>query len=845
MATIKIRSNPFNCEIDFFDWNEANNSWTPIVYDTKPDSKLINDKIANAFFPFKAEDIVELILKEYETQNDTNPIKIVFEGNDDEYSDLEELCSGEVYAGRIKLTKSEKYLENARDILPEIIGVFDDLNELVTSSVRDEQKITREINKFKEASNVIIPICVMGTYSAGKSTFINALIGSEILPSSDQPMTAKIYRISKLINSSRPSIEFEFNGKTTKLEFYENQYLGDDSWQDSKIAELVKAGIDSIDEPTLVKNMNKALEIINLYENEEEISDIIRVCVPFGKGILDKSNKEYVIFDTPGSNSESNAKHLEVLKTAMANLSNGLPIYTSEYQALDTKDNANLYKEIESIKELDDRFTMIIVNKADQARLPKGGFSDSDKRGILSQAVPKKMFSGGLFFVSSIMGLGSKNGGDFIDDYYYETYETQSANYSDPNTRFFKELYKYNILAEQTGHTVDSTEAENNPVYVNSGLYSVESQIQLFADKYSSYNKCKQSVMYLDNIIGITTKEIAQNKKECEENRVQMGALLEKEKKELIERLDSKTERLEVSYIQNQPDARADVMSDESFILSLDTLEHQKKTYDAAVRKERGIDDASVNNNVENEFDNDPKDKPKPGGLKAITGIATGIAKNVHDGVKSYQEHRERDKSVEKEVSNQLIEYTRKKFEKCVDSAYGLLERASIQYWDTKSEFFKKFLESEVTNASELTESEKEELAKIIMSYQKLTLEIDAEVVFDKSKLAHGIRIGKFNLFGSPDSVSVGKLKKRFDSSLNENVDSLFTIIRSSHENSFKIWAETLMAKIKENIIQFNPSLRSINAIIAEKQMEIIDLENRQKIIEVDKEKIRKMMDWK
>ena len=47
-------------------------------------------------------------------------------------------------------------------------------------------------SKFSEG---VIPICVFGNYSAGKSTFINALIGREVLPSGGDPVTAKIYKI--------------------------------------------------------------------------------------------------------------------------------------------------------------------------------------------------------------------------------------------------------------------------------------------------------------------------------------------------------------------------------------------------------------------------------------------------------------------------------------------------------------------------------------------------------------------------------------------------------------------------------------------------------------------------
>ena len=53
------------------------------------------------------------------------------------------------------------------------------------------------------------------------------------------------------------------------------------------------------------------LKVINQYEgtdNSFTISDLITIKVPFKQGILAESDKQYVIFDTPGSNSSSNKK---------------------------------------------------------------------------------------------------------------------------------------------------------------------------------------------------------------------------------------------------------------------------------------------------------------------------------------------------------------------------------------------------------------------------------------------------------------------------------------------------------------------------------------------------------
>ena len=855
MAKIKIISNPYNSEIHFQEWNESSNTYEDICYDTKPDSKLICEKLAKAFLPFKVTEIVDRILAEYYTEIDANPVYIVFEGNDDEYSDLCFVCEEEAYREKVVLEKSESYIENAREILPEIVGVFDELYDLVSRSVRDEEKMIREINKFKEASNRIIPICVMGTYSAGKSTFINALIGSEILPSSDQPMTAKIYKISKSTHGRKAKIRFEYDGKPVCLEFYEEKYIGDEGFVGNAVADEIESQIEAITEKDLVRNVNKALEVINSSaESEERLSEIIEITVPFRAGILDESPKDYVIFDTPGSNSESNEKHLEVLKKAMANLSNGLPIYISEYQALDTKDNAELYKVIASMKELDDRFTLIIVNKADQARLPKEGFNHDSETKILSQAVPKRMFAGGMYFVSSIMGLGAKNGGDFIDEYYSEVYETQKHNYTDSTSKFYKVLYQYNITAEQMKRK-QVVEAENcsNPVYANSGLQTIEREVEVFADKYSSYNKCQQSRLFLDNIIRITTDEIEQTKQECEETKIRLGEALEKEKKELIERLNGKKTELEESYILNHPDCRETLLADTKYIITSEELETQRKQIELGKASERDYDaqnqDAKEKRDaIGHDFAQNIKSVLKSHSLESVKEsgkeLFSGLATDFKESEASRKKRKEMAKDIERATTDEVLDIVIDRFDNRIIDAKTFIEDDSKKYWTQKTIEVREILAQIVTNSSALTEKERETLAQIIMEYKDLTFKNFGKDVFDREKLVHGFKLGALK-FGAVDSLNIDRIKKKYMISIKEKVDELFVKSKTSHETSFRLWIEDLMKQIKDNIIEFNPTLRSLNRIIEEKTEEIIELEGRQTIIEQDKEKIRLMMEWK
>ena len=69
--------------------------------------------------------------------------------------------------------------------------------------------VSANLDKVKSALEDMIPICVFGNYSAGKSTFINALIGCEILPSGGDPVTAKVYQIANADQPDQAVITFE------------------------------------------------------------------------------------------------------------------------------------------------------------------------------------------------------------------------------------------------------------------------------------------------------------------------------------------------------------------------------------------------------------------------------------------------------------------------------------------------------------------------------------------------------------------------------------------------------------------------------------------------------------
>lgn len=846
MTKIKIISNPYQKMTVFQCWDEALKQWHSIDADSNADSKLLCDELCVGFFPFKAKKIIDVIVSEYSVNGEK--IEVIFEGTDDEYLELYSICSQDDYSASVTLSKSGRYLENARDILPDVIDIFKELSPLVAESVSDKDKIKRELEKFSDASNDVIPICVIGNYSSGKSTFINALIGYELLPSSDEPTTAKIYKISQSKQPDRATIKFEYDLKSVRIRFNPDSYKFLTDPEENLLAVKLSKILDGIAAEPIPIKLSKVLETINGFANHEKdeaISDLIEIETPFDDdGLWGKIWNNFVIFDTPGSNSASNIKHYQVLQTALEGLSNGLPIFVSEYDSLDSMDNDRLYQDINNMAELDNRFTMIIVNKADAASLKKTGLSDDDRDRILNLAIPRQLYSGGIYFVSSIMGLGSKNDENFIEEHNAEVFEDQKNKYTDSTSRFYKQLYRYNILPAQIKRKYDMlSERHKNLLYANSGLYSVEQAIETFASIYSHYNKCQQSKLFLGKVIQITFDEITDAKQKKEAYRERIHANLEKEKKDLINRLETHSTEAETGYQQDYAAAMDEFVKAATTTYESSELADLEASYRQAKAEEKDIEGRredvrestkSFVDNLGRNFANTFRER----NLSALKKIGADFTEGFKDIIDNYNELTETRKDAEQASSDALIETVRNVFTTNFSGAQVFLEKTSREYWAARTEQLKLALSQIVTNSSALTDEKRTELSGIILEYQKLVFDTKAEAIFDKTAFL-------YRFFGDTNRLKIEKLARKYNEEMQKQVLEIYHSFERSHANSFDAWMSSLLDTIIGNIVEFSPQLHEQAEIIREETARISELESRMIKLNDYTEQIRRMMDWK
>lgn len=851
MPRIKIISNPYKKEIRFQKWNEEVSDWSEITLDTNPSSNLLKRDIANGFFPFIIKKIVDCITTEY--RSELEKFELIFEGSTDEYKELVAICSDEEYFDKVFVQQSEICLENARDILPAVKKLFQEMSPLIQQSAREE-KIQRDLSRFTDASSDVVPICVLGNYSAGKSTFINALIGNEILPSGTEPVTAKVYKIARSKFTDRASIVFRYLNMNIQVAFTTNGTIVVGDSIANELVNTLRSAIAEVENENIVSRVNTVLKVINDFESEvevPEISDLIEVEIPFENGVLANSQHPFVIFDTPGSNSATNARHLRVLKEAMVNMTNGLPIFLSTPESLDSMDNENLYHVIREMEELDNRFTMIVVNKADSAGIQRRGSTEEEQKRILNQSVPRNLYSCGLFYISSIMGLGSKTDGNFMDYVYEDIFDAQEERYTNPENKHYRTLYLFNIQPKQLKGKSDSEAAsQTNLGYSNSGLYTIESEIEMFAGNYSAYNKCFQSQMFLSNVIEITKNEISETIKSREEIRQNIKDKLENDKKILINKIDNEVAQRKEGYVENYDDWISALLIGSNQTFSTTDLKKQEALFIKEQEELLGYQERTnvakhARSSMASNFKDNIKDAFKEKNVNALKDVFGDLQSDVDSVVNSLQDQRSTRHKAHKQASSSLLNYVIEQFEKKLLDTYNDLDLKSKEYWSDKTEELRNILANIVAGSDVLTDDRRKELEKIIITYSAITFnEKQVDNIFDKEKFERRLKIGNQVLW-ELDYLNIDKLTKTYNSNYTDGVKERHLLIKQSHQKSASDWIQNLLDEIYENIVEYSPELSKQAEHIREMTKEIEKYEANQEKLQDYTEQLIMMMDWK
>lgn len=276
----------------------------------------------------------------------------------------------------------------------------------------------------KKLENFDMIIAVVGTMKAGKSTTINAIVGSEVLPNRNRPMTALPTLIRHTKGQTIPVLKFENNQPV-------NELIGKLDKEIQKQDQLEKVEILCQSDPdmkVLIEFISSKNVYKNQYQGSDEIFDFLRglndlvrlsreieIDFPFEKYTsmnqfpiieiefvhlkeTDSNQGRLSLLDTPGPN-EAGQPHLrKMMREQLQKASAVLAVL--DYTQLKSDADSEVRKELQEIADTSKNRLYAIVNKFDQEDT-RGDDEENIKNFIYLDLMKKKIKNDNIFPVSS------------------------------------------------------------------------------------------------------------------------------------------------------------------------------------------------------------------------------------------------------------------------------------------------------------------------------------------------------------------------------------------------------------------------------------------------------------
>ena len=277
------------------------------------------------------------LLKEIASACDDDEVELAFKGRRIDYDDLKYAIN--LYKGEVSFSLKFEESKNDSDVISELDGIFHDIKEKNIPEFNAKNKEGKDIfDAYEEVKNGIFEVSVIATMSSGKSTLINSLLHTELLPSENKACTASICRI--LDNDDMDHYEAECYAKDAKSVLYPRAVVTPDILRKY--------------------NADRRVAYIDIEGSIPAIpSDRIRLCLR----------------DTPGPNNSRDDDH-EKLTSSIIKRTNAVILYVMNATQIGIKDDHQLLKDISSEmekagKQSRDKF-IFVINKCDRLDEEKG-----------------------------------------------------------------------------------------------------------------------------------------------------------------------------------------------------------------------------------------------------------------------------------------------------------------------------------------------------------------------------------------------------------------------------------------------------------------------------------------
>lgn len=474
MKRVFIKYNPYNLE-------------TELTVDGKKLAQ--NSQIGERILPGSrlqewVEDLPRILIDEY---NDTD-FDVVFHGTLLDFEDLTEVFTQAFERGELtaKLDRIPAKETSDKEVL------IDEVFEEIQKGPFDELRDVEIISAFQHAKSSDFEVCVVATMSAGKSTLINSMLGTKLMPSKQEACTAIITRI-----------------KDTE---------GNDTWQ---------AEVYNKDNRLIETHENLTYSTMERLNGDENVSVIKTVGnIPF----VSAEDVSLVLIDTPGPNNSRDPEHKKVQSEFLNKSSKSLVLYIMEGTFGSDDDNTLLQRVADSMKvggkQSKDRF-IFVVNKMDDRRKEDGDTTQTLDR-VRAYLKGHGITNPNLFPAAALPALNirlMKSGAEVDEDTMDET-EMKVRKLNRNETLHFEKYASLPAsirgdikmkLADAKGSGDADAEA-----LIHTGIVSIEAAIRQYVQKYAKTAKIKNIVdtfMHKLDEVGCfekTKQELAKNRENGE-----------------------------------------------------------------------------------------------------------------------------------------------------------------------------------------------------------------------------------------------------------------------------------------------------------------------------------------
>lgn len=386
--------------------------------------------------------------------------------------------------------------------------------ESFAEQIDEERKNIHD--KIDSLNDNAVSLCFTGVYSAGKSTLINALLGYKILPEKITSETAKMFCISSPKANENVTISFEIGNHYTALMWNVSkegfEFTCGPMKNESK--EMIQTEVNRVQAEKLAQH-DQIRAILTMLNGMDDVSSDIRIRFPVA---LDSPNVQYVIYDTPGTDSNY-AQHQTVLMDALSEQKQSILIFVAAPNKTEGSGNNALLKYLKEAEEknsktsIDIGRSLFVINWSDSI--------DADARKDLQHEEIKykdddsfsiRLADKKLFFLSAKFGYAAravKNGiASEKDQCEFRKGITNMTDkfggYCYRENRCARSEFATNRMIERCEEALTDAEErkdDSSILEVATGLYALESEILQYGEKYASAVKASAIIDSVDRAL--------------------------------------------------------------------------------------------------------------------------------------------------------------------------------------------------------------------------------------------------------------------------------------------------------------------------------------------------------